>query len=260
MKPLMLIIAFALFAAACGDSSGDLASSGGLSSAGVCEKAAQIDAFEPSLDSAGSLVDSFTEMNKILQEVVASAPDEIKDDVKLVADAFSSLVSDLAGADGDLAQIGELFTVLDTPEINAAGDRVSAYFEETCGLDSSGDDSSSAPAPAASSDDGDAGDESADNGDSDSSDSISALSGDIPEGVLDSLATTLGIEPASIQCLFDKSESLDADGLLENLAGPEAFQILEECNIDIGALAGAAEGLFGDSSEIDSTLDVSDDL
>ncbi len=234
MKTLILVMAFALLAAACGDSSDSVAD------ANLCKSFAEFDNFEPDFTTSGGLEVSFTALDDALQEFAQAAPSDIKDDAEFLAESFSAVISDMADADFDLNAIGDLFVALDTPELNAAGDRVDAYVTETCGNLDSGDEDSSAASPLSDSSDSDA--PSDDSGDSDG---ITGLGGDLPDDVVESVAATLGIEPAAIQCLFDKSETLDAAGLMEDLTGPDAFQILDECGIDIADLAAGAGGLFG---------------
>jgi hypothetical protein len=89
---------------------------------------------------AGENVESDLEK---LQAYADKAPDEIKDDLKVVAEAYSDFVTGYADIDYDATSgkpptqeqadaLEELGKKLDNDEVTAASDNVSAWFDENC--------------------------------------------------------------------------------------------------------------------------------
>ena len=80
------------------------------------------------------------------QEFADRAPSEIRDDIQLFADAFSSFYNTLEELDLDFTDPATLTTMdaamvqkledatelMDTPELEAASARIAAYFEREC--------------------------------------------------------------------------------------------------------------------------------
>jgi hypothetical protein len=91
-----------------------------------------------------NLEDQFNASQQALAELENSAPDEIKDDVGIIADALAGLIEVFSAANYDftaLAQDPEAIAQLEafsSAEITDASTRVEAYLTEVCGIDSDG--------------------------------------------------------------------------------------------------------------------------
>lgn len=81
------------------------------------------------------------ETSKLFEELVAKAPDEIKDDLQTVAGAYSEYADALAGLDlkegqvpsaEDLQKIQAAVGSIDQAEVQAAAERLSDWAEENC--------------------------------------------------------------------------------------------------------------------------------
>lgn len=79
------------------------------------------------------------------KEFADKAPEEIKDEMNTLADAYGEFVAVLADSDYDPASgedpPSEVMAALEsiaTEDVSAAGDKVSAYFEDNCGVGSNG--------------------------------------------------------------------------------------------------------------------------
>src|SRR4051794_20125738 len=68
--------------------------------------------------------DSGKSAENALKEMKSSLPDDLKDDIEVLADAYKKVAKD------GFIKGGE---AMDTPEFQKADDPISAYFEETCG-------------------------------------------------------------------------------------------------------------------------------
>jgi len=135
--------------AACGNDddgsrSGD--GGGGGNSADLCANARELE----SLGSGDALNDldeeTFTRLTDLVDGVRENAPDEIQADLETVADGFAEVREIFEEYDYDLAKLGaaaatdpELTERLESfggEEFTDAGERVSAYLQEECGLSS----------------------------------------------------------------------------------------------------------------------------
>jgi hypothetical protein len=76
-----------------------------------------------------SVESAFEEVVDLIEEAADSAPDEIEDDVQILADQFETFFDELEEADFNFAEIDQ--TALDSPEADAASERI----DEFCGLE-----------------------------------------------------------------------------------------------------------------------------
>ena len=159
MKKLLVLLVvgwFGLVGAACGDSGdGGSGSDGGSSSSGssssgdsdsdFCELARK---FEKDFEDAGSGDSSkdqaalFKDLRSAIDQLDEKAPDEIDDDVKVVANAFRESDDLLKKYDYDFTKVPEEEAAkvsLNDPAVTEASNNVESYFEKTCGIDSDGD-------------------------------------------------------------------------------------------------------------------------
>jgi hypothetical protein len=77
----------------------------------------------------------YRDADRDVKRAVDVAPDEIKPDVKVVADAVSALVTALEQADYDFSRVSpNALANLSTPQFQASARRVEAYATSVCGL------------------------------------------------------------------------------------------------------------------------------
>lgn len=106
--------------------------------AGLSEECAQVyQQFITALGSASSGQD-FDGLTNAIGSLESVVPDDLKDDVEILSQAYSELASVIAEFDGDFAaamadpDTQAKMTAIGTPEVTAAGDAISAYFGEAC--------------------------------------------------------------------------------------------------------------------------------
>lgn len=71
----------------------------------------------------------------LLDDAIDRAPSEIKGDLEIVRGDFDSLAEVLEANDYDFFAASEQLDALETPEVDAASDRIDAYVESVCGVD-----------------------------------------------------------------------------------------------------------------------------
>jgi hypothetical protein len=70
---------------------------------------------------------------KAVQQAVDAAPGEIKPDVKVIADGFSTVVAAVAQADYDFSKVSpDALKVLQSPEFSNSAARLQAYMAKVC--------------------------------------------------------------------------------------------------------------------------------
>ena len=83
------------------------------------------------------------QMDEYFDQALKDAPDEIKDDLTTVSEAFQKMGELIKDNGGDITKamsdpdVQAEFEALDTPELEAASDRLDTWFTENC--DNSGD-------------------------------------------------------------------------------------------------------------------------
>ena len=159
-KLLVLLCLVALFLAGCG--SGDDGDGGSVDTAAdgsaetdtdfsgkggddFCELAKKYEEdFEDTgdADSSDDIEKEFTELTAAIEKLADEAPDEIEDDAKKIAGAFTEYNDLLKKYDYDFTKIPEEETKeisIENPDVEAASNRVESYFEKVCKMDSDGD-------------------------------------------------------------------------------------------------------------------------
>ncbi|HEV2756855.1 MAG TPA: hypothetical protein VG318_13895 [Actinomycetota bacterium] len=116
---LLLLLALVAVLAACGGDDGGGSEAGGSDGGGgdaqaFCSKQEELD----SLDTADP-----EEMSAAIDDLVADAPEEISDDIQLIADTLEQLQD--ASSPEDLEGV-------DTDELEAASERIESWVEENC--------------------------------------------------------------------------------------------------------------------------------
>ncbi|MGI9646465.1 MAG: hypothetical protein ACR2O6_14260 [Ilumatobacteraceae bacterium] len=212
------LVAFTFVAAACGDDDGG----GGSVEAwcGLMDEANEVDStFEnlETFDSAG-LEQALNRAVDVAGDLEAAAPDEIKDDMKVVADTTRGLQSALEDADYSLFD-ADLSALSDEAANDAAQAALDEYSVRECGQpfgleDGSGDTASSG-------DDGDSGD-------------FDPTAGTLREQLITQFVT-IGFTQAEAECIADGVDPSDSD----ILAGDEGaiIALLEACDIPLSRLA-----------------------
>ncbi len=146
---------------ATGNTAGDIELDGDFCSA-TAQMMERFDDMETSTseDPIAGLSEAFAtlgEMAGSLDELKETAPDELKDDVTTLSDAFASfqenlpelqqLSEDMEAAGSDPAKLQDVMTkyqdlmttldmsALDSAEVQEAGDNISTYVSDVCGLD-----------------------------------------------------------------------------------------------------------------------------
>ena len=125
---LSFIVVGALSLAACGGSDS------GSGDADPCDAAQKVaDTFEEG-ESAASAEDAIAALGNFadaLSDFAEVAPDDLKDDVELLADATQKL----SESDPETGPSEELLALVDGEEYDAAGERLEDYIQGTCGID-----------------------------------------------------------------------------------------------------------------------------
>jgi hypothetical protein len=236
MKKLVLLIAaLALFAAACGGSDGDGGSSGGgtLSASEWCDYNEQVDGLELFGESAdfNSFESSIQGFLSIVDEVEDRAPEEIKDDIAVVAQAMADLDEVLSEVDYDFLALSESdLEGLDDPAVEEASDNISNYADENCGTGSDSsddDDSSDEPEDEATAEpEDDVSDDSGDTDDFDPNDSFRQI-------MVDSFVQA-GMTEEQATCIVN---GIDMDTLTSGDFDPFAFlDLYEDCGVNLADL------------------------
>jgi hypothetical protein len=126
MRRFAPVLVVALFAAlaltACGDDSGSDSSD----AARYCELEDEFDAV-PEPDTDDEIDEFWSELQRLATEAAAVAPDEIREDVVLVADAVNGITSEDFSA---AVESGD--DPLGAPELIEANERIGAWWAENC--------------------------------------------------------------------------------------------------------------------------------
>ncbi len=133
-----------------------------------------------------------------MDDIASSAPGEIRDDVNLLKDGFNDFLDVLADADFNIFAVDDgdpRLAALDSPEFDAAGDRVNAY----CGVD---DDSDSGVDSGSDEDPGDDGGSGFPGGDDESDDEFD---GGVDANFMASiLSQAYGIDEDTALCIVEE--------------------------------------------------------
>ena len=137
MKKLVALLCLAVpLLAGCG---------GGDEGDEFCELAKQYEAdFEDSGDAtdAGAIEKELQELTAAIDDLADEAPEEIDEDTKTLAAAFDEYDDLLSKYDYDFAKVpeAEIREIrIQSPDVQAASERLESYFEKDCGMDADGD-------------------------------------------------------------------------------------------------------------------------
>jgi hypothetical protein len=172
------------------------------------------DPFENLDDDPGSFRDGFSQAQRVLEDIQAIAPAEIRGDFATIAEGFKQLNEALAAVDYNFFALDEsALEGFEDDSFEEASERIDEYNERVCGIarDDFGDDMGN----------------DVDLGEGFDDDSIKAL-------IAQQLAM-LGLTEAQAECLAGKLDlaALEDDDDLDPMA---FFQYFEECGIDFATL------------------------
>jgi hypothetical protein len=267
-RALVMVAALALVGGACGDDDGDATDDAAATSDGAdadaaedsiddsdsdesddgddgggtgdsewCDKARRVEAEDDLLEGVDfndpeALEDSYQQMIDLVEDAAESAPEEIADDIDLVVDRSKVIFDALRDADFNVLDVEQ--SVFDDPEADAASERIDAYNEAECGiesdLDDSPDDSSDVTDDTGDTDDADVTDDS----DADTDDDVLSGEGTIRDELLRQFGA-LGMTDEQANCMVD---NLDMDEVAATGADdPSMFlDLFETCDIDLTQL------------------------
>jgi hypothetical protein len=120
IRPLVLLLLVVVLFAACGGDDGgggdggSEAAGGGGDAQAFCDKQEELEGLDASDPEA---------MAQAIDDLIADAPEEISDDIQLIADTLDDLQN--ASSPEDLQE-------LDTDELEAASDRIEKWVEDNC--------------------------------------------------------------------------------------------------------------------------------
>lgn len=137
------MLALAAGLAACGDDGdgGVLSSSGDKEAFCRLASSDEMEAFDDLEDFDPTQADDMAQLDRALDQLTDSAPPEIEDDVRVVAEGLRELVEVLSDIDMDdpdaLAELSERAEELEgmQAEMERATENVDRYLEEECGID-----------------------------------------------------------------------------------------------------------------------------
>jgi archaellum component FlaC len=147
---------------ATGDTAGDIELDGEFCSATaqMMERVDDMETATSAADPIAGLSDAFAQLGEIggaLEDLEGTAPEELKDDVATLSDAFGTFqdqmpeieqfIEDMQEAGTDPAALQEVMSnysdlmtsldlsAIDSPEVEQAGENISDYVRDVCGLD-----------------------------------------------------------------------------------------------------------------------------
>ena len=85
-----------------------------------------------------ALEDSYQQMIDLVEDAAGSAPEELEADIDLVVDRSKVIFDALKDADFNILDVDQ--SVFEDPEADAASERIDAYNEAECGIESDLDD------------------------------------------------------------------------------------------------------------------------
>ena len=75
-----------------------------------------------------------TDLEQLFGDVSANVPDELQDDVQIMAGALNEFATVIQQYNGDMTnpEVAKAMELIANPEVTAASDNLNAYFEATC--------------------------------------------------------------------------------------------------------------------------------
>jgi hypothetical protein len=176
-----------------------------------------------------ALEDSYQQMIDLVEDAAGSAPEELEADIDLVVDRSKVIFEALKDADFNILDVDQ--SVFEDPEADAASERIDAYNEAECGIESDLDDSTD--------DSGDVTDDTGDadvtdDSDGDTDDDVLSGDGTIRDELLRQFGA-LGMTDEQANCMVD---NLDMGEVAATGADdPSMFlDLFETCDIDLTQL------------------------
>lgn len=214
------VLSLVVLASACGD---DADSAGGL---GFCALAAEQDelAADFSFSAGPEDVESFyREQRRLTAAGVAAAPNpQVREDLETLARGIDGVIAALEGVGWDFSALDDAaMASFDSPEFEAAADRVDAYAAAECGTGAA---------------DGLADDGGLDDGTIGADDLPDLGDGDVPEFMIDALQQSTDLSEEQIRCLLGGFEG-DFFEAFSNIdpSNPDAInpllEVYERCGL-----------------------------
>lgn len=243
------IAAGALVLAACGGD--DSGSGGGGSASDWCSLARafseQDDVFgDEDMPDAGSMREGMREAVRAVEQLERVAPGEIRDDVRLMASGMKQLNDALAKVDYNFfalltdPEAAAALEALDSPDLEAASERIDAYTLRECGFrldDTSGDPFGDDPFGDDSGDDpfgDDSGDDPSgdDSGDDTSDDPFDFGNNDaMIDAMAQMYASIYGLTQDQARCFTEKIFAMGEDDFDPTTMAGDDIPFLTECGI-----------------------------
>ncbi len=244
LAPLLAVSSLFLFAAACGDDgdSSDDASSedatddtdasddsesddgdGSAADSAWCDVARDIEERDEALDEAQTLGreelrEAYDNFVSALDDVRDDAPDEIREDVEVAADAAQEFFDALDDVDFNILDLDLSSLQEVTTDLEGASDRIEEYNERVCGIPADDDDTSS-------------------------DDTIfDPGSGTIREQIVEQFVDS-GFTQEEAECLADNIDVSDPAFAEGDVAA--MMELFEECGLDMERLAELGESMGG---------------
>ena len=119
----------------------DTAASGGVPSGDCLEAVAAFAALSQAVAAAGASGDDAEDSARLFQEFADKAPEEISDDIQVLADAYAEYITVLSGLDlqagetpsaDQIQELEQASEALSQPEVTAASDHFSSWASTNC--------------------------------------------------------------------------------------------------------------------------------
>ena len=159
---------------------------------------------------AEQLEQAYGDFVDALDEVRDSAPEEIREDVRVAADASQEFFDALADVDFNILDLDPQGMEEITSDLEAAGERIDEYNERVCGIPNDEDDTAT-------------------------DDTTFDAEGTIREQIVEQLVST-GLSEEEAQCVVDNLDFSDPD-IAEGDVGA-MLDIFEECGVDLSDIGG----------------------
>ena len=197
-----------------GDDSGD---EGDSNSSDWCDLSREMDSDTSLFDTMDindpeSVEDAYNQVIGAIEDAADETPDEIKDDVEIVLERIKTGFEALKDADFNLLEVDQ--AAFEDPEADAASDRIDAYNERECGIESDGAETSTT-----------------DDVTDDTGDAVLSGEGTVKDELIRQF-TAMGMTEDQANCMVD---NLDMDEVVANGANdPSMFlDLFETCDIEL---------------------------
>lgn len=190
-----------------------------------CSLAAEREAQETAFDNIdftdpAAIEAALNENRDLLAEAIAAAPDEIRGDLEVVQEDFDRVYQVFADANFDALALADVDDSVfdDSPESDAAGERIDAYILDVCGIDPDANETDT-----------------------------SGPTGDNQALVADALMA-FGFGAAESACLAEAVSLEEFQALSEGAVPDEILQRFIDCGVSLEELAEIGGGVAGEDS------------